>query len=608
MRPSDVGNSAVAPVGGMASAIEKSLAAPDAVTEAQVFWRLRRRLIGAALRSLLATSRLRAVLITLLTTFFWFGLYTLFFEGFTFLHQETQISPDLLARTIRSVFSVFFMSLTMMLTLSTGIILYGGLYRADETALLLTLPARTERVFLYKFQAAVAMSSWGFLLLASPMLVAYGVFVDAPWYYFALVGPFIVGFAFIPCSIGAIFCLLIARFLPLTRQYVVALFVLLMIGSVVWGGWSLASISQDGILSTAWLREMLARLRYSQHRMLPNWWLSAGLLEAARTHSRGPEDHPAADSIKFLCVIVANSLLLHQIAVWTAAKIFRDSYSGLMTEVSRRRRFITWPETLVFALVFFYPRQIRLLLVKDLRLFRRDPVQWSQFLIFFGLLGLYFLNIPSLRSGANQPYNGTMMISNLNLAVVGLILSTFTTRFIFPMISLEGRRFWVLGLLPVTRTRILWGKFLFAASGSTLASCSLVAASDLMLRVDLPVLVVHQVACVVLCVGLSGIAVGLGATLPNMREQSPAKIAAGFGGTLNLIVSAAFIAIVVLTTAIPTYRYASALDRAHILLEDHPEKWLFWLIASAVANVALGTAAVLLPMWAGLRAMRRMEF
>ena len=38
------------------------------------------------------------------------------------------------------------------------------------------------------------------------------------------------------------------------------------------------------------------------------------------------------------------------------------------------------------------------------------------------------------------------MISFLNLAVVGLILSTFTTRFIFPMLSLEGRRFWILSI------------------------------------------------------------------------------------------------------------------------------------------------------------------
>src|ERR1700690_3137540 len=90
------------------------------------------------------------------------------------------------------------------------------------------------------------------------------------------------------------------------------------------------------------------------------------------------------------------------------------------------------------------------LLVKDFPLFRRDPVQWSQFIISFGLLALYVVNIRRLSYIPNY----SAMIGFLNLAVVGLILSTFTTRFIFPMISLEGRRLWILGLLPIKRDSI----------------------------------------------------------------------------------------------------------------------------------------------------------
>ncbi len=46
------------------------------------------------------------------------------------------------------------------------------------------------------------------------------------------------------------------------------------------------------------------------------------------------------------------------------------------------------------------------------------------------------------------------------------------------MLSLEGRRFWILGMLPVRRESILWGKFLFAAVGSTLPCCGLILLSD----------------------------------------------------------------------------------------------------------------------------------
>ena len=52
-------------------------------------------------------------------------------------------------------------------------------------------------------------SSWGFFLLASPIMIAYGIVAGAPWYYYFLLVPLIVSFVYIPCSIGAICCMFI---------------------------------------------------------------------------------------------------------------------------------------------------------------------------------------------------------------------------------------------------------------------------------------------------------------------------------------------------------------------------------------------------------------
>ena len=41
--------------------------------------------------------------------------------------------------------------------------------------------------------------------------------------------------------------------------------------------------------------------------------------------------------------------------------------------------------------------------------------------------------------------------------------------------------------------------------------------------------------------------------MPDLRAHSPSKIAAGFGGTLNLVISAAYIVVVVLLTALPIH-------------------------------------------------------
>ena len=214
------------------------------------------------------------------------------------------------------------------------------------------------------------------------------------------------------------------------------------------------------------------------------------------------------------------------------------------------------------ALFFFLPHPIRLLILKDLRTFRRDPAQWSQFLIFFGLLAFYFLNIRRLGYDVQSPY-WRNLVSFLNLAVTALILSTFTSRFIFPLLSLEGRNFWVLGLLPLRREAILWGKFAFSAGISLVATEVLVVLSDLMLRMGPAMIALHVGMVAVLCLGLSGISVGLGARLPNLKETDPSKIAAGFGGTLNLLVSLVFIFPIVTALALPCHLYFAG--------QEHPE-------------------------------------
>src|SRR5208282_2408117 len=95
--------------------------------------------------------------------------------------------------------------------------------------------------------------------------------------------------------------------------------------------------------------------------------------------------------------------------------------------------------------------------------------------------------------------------------------------------------FWILGLLPLRRERLLWGKFAFSATWTLIASEGLVVISDAMIGMPLDLMSVHALAIGVIALGLSGISVGLGASFPNFRETDPSKIAVGFGGTLNLI-------------------------------------------------------------------------
>src|SRR5439155_21465831 len=100
----------------------------------------------------------------------------------------------------------------------------------------------------------------------------------------------------------------------------------------------------------------------------------------------------------------------------------------------------------------------RLLAAKDLITFFRDPLQWSQMAILFGLLALYVSNVRNMWTDLAEP-RLTLLIAFLNLTAVRLILDTFTNRFLFPLISLDGQHLWLLGLLPLPRIRLVLAKF-----------------------------------------------------------------------------------------------------------------------------------------------------
>ncbi len=581
---------------------EHALARPlSEAAEARLLWRIRGAMLLTSFKQTLAKARLRMTLVVLLSGFFWYGLFCLFFSGFEFL-RTTIDHPATHMQTVQAIYNVFFASLMMMLVLSSGIILYGGLYCSSETEFLLTTPIRPERIVLHKFQEAILFSSWGFLLLGSPMLVAYGLQNNAPWYYFAILPAFMGAFIYIPGGIGAIACMLLVHRLSKIHRHFFVFVCFLVLAAIVLFGWSFAAKTEGNLLTPLWFHEILGRLEFSEHRLLPSWWLSTGLLEAARRPDSPNGRAPWSESVLFLSLLISNALFLRVVAVWIGGRLYRESYSELRTERSRRKpskRF--WLDRAIMRFTPWLPTQMRLLVVKDLRLFRRDPVQWSQFIIFFGLLTLYFANIRRFNYDVN--YTAWVnMISFLNLAVIGLILSTFTTRFIFPMLSLEGRRFWILCMLPVQRDRILWAKFLFAAVGSAIPCCSLILLSDLMLQISPLVLAIHQMTCLLLCVGLSGIAVGLGAKMPDLREESPSKIAAGFGGTLSLVISAIYIILLVLLTALPSHFYLAAMQNDADLLPVR-----LWLFGGTAAALTLGLLATFVPMYIGRNAFRALE-
>lgn len=569
---------------------------PPSVDQAALFRRLRGRLLANGLRTTFRHSPLRPAMIFFCSVLVSGFVFLVSYAGFLFLRRSGQLSLG--GDIVGTLFDVLFLILGVFLVFSTGLVLYSSLFNNAETSFLLTRPVRADRVFAYKFQGAVAFSSWAFLLLGGPLLVAFGLARHAPWYFYLFLPAFFLGFVLLPGSLGGLLCLFVVNAVPRRRKQVLALLGLVVVGTL--GLWLFEIVR--AARPTSWNQEavnsLLDRFSFTRGLLVPSAWVARGLRAAARSDL----DRTAY----YLALVWSNGLMLYLLTAAASARLYRRGYNRLATGGTLRRRYGgAWLDRGVEALLPFVRRSTRLLLVKDFRTFRRDPQQWAQILIFTGLMSVYFTNIRRLFPGdidwAHQNF-----LSLLNLSTVCLLVCTYTGRFIYPLLSLEGRKFWVLGLLPLDREQLLWGKFAFSTTMVLGIAEALVVLSDLMLGMPWAAVGLHALTVAVLSAGLSGLSVGIGALLPNFREVDPSKIAVGFGGTLNLVAGLAFLLAELLLLDLPWHLGHGVDDpeSAGLLARFGRE-----LVAGGVAaGLALGAATVVVPLRMGAHALRRMEF
>jgi len=469
----------------------------------------------------------------------WLGLYFLFAGVFL------QINRTPLEATVAMpmVFNFFFLAMLVMLTLSNAIIAYSALFSRREAVYLLTAPLTPRDVVTLKYLESLALSSWSLVLLGLPLMMAMADEAGEPVFYVLFIA-FFLSFIPIPGALGLLLAWFAGRFFPRkTFRWVVVLAAIVATGLVITG---VRTMQVGDAQAELWLRQFLARMSFVESVFLPNNWVASGIDHAVYRRF--------SESLLYLGVTLANALFLSWLAVTIVSEYFDKAYDRASAGRSAGRRLASPASGGLAGLAFCYlPLPLRLVAAKDLRTFCRDPLQWAQLVILFGLLALYLTNMPTLRLEFGAT-NWFLAIPFLNLCAVTLILATFTCRFVFPLVSLEGQKLWLVGVLPMDRGRILQAKFAFSMTVTTLVAASAMTLAAMMLGLSALWTTVHLVVTVAICCGLCGFAVGFGARLPTFGETNAARIANGVGGTINLLASIALVALTLCGVGFATYR------------------------------------------------------
>jgi ABC-2 type transport system permease protein len=466
--------------------------------------------------------------------------------------------PGLGFLLVERLMFLLFAFLFVLLVFSNLVISYSNLFRNRETAFLLTLPVPPGTVFQWKLLESVALASWAFLFLVAPLLGAYGLHAQVAWHFYAVTPLLLALFIVLPGVLGAWAAIHVARFLDRRSfQVVTVLMAVAMVGAAA--VWLRSQPVTDELFESrilVVLDKLLTKTRFAESALLPSYWLSAGVLQWA--------EGAVVGATFFLMLLLSYALFFGWLAVFCTGGLFYEAVSAVQSRGSvfwqwdwfqRWQRHRTgralsprWLDQFFGTLRFFGP-DVRSIMVKDVRVFWRDTTQWGQTLVLFGLLGVYILNLRHFSHQLSNPF-WIHLVSYLNLGACALNLATLTTRFVFPQFSLEGKRVWIVGMAPRGLVRVVVAKYALACAASLVLTVGLMLLSCTMLHMSWLRTATFAGAVGVMTFTLNGLAMGLGALYPNLKEDHPSKIVSGFGGTLCLVLSFLYIVLGVLSLAL----------------------------------------------------------
>lgn len=510
----------------------------------RVHWRmLQVRTTSAASRSRLMSFTVIAFLIGYLVVSYW-----LFREGLAYVFRLPAAGALLGDRIIYLIFFCFF----LMLLFSVAVTVYISLYRSRDTRWLLTLPVSHRALFLWKCTEAAAFSSWGLAFILAPLLVAFAATRDVSAFYFVKAAFLILLFLILTSTLGSLLLITATRWMNRRQIAVgVAVAALLLIGSGVSTAFADRKLAENSGLGAAIaFQRVLHHTSAAVNRGIPSTWTAGTLVDWTRPFRR-------PGHLLYPTLLLSHSLFAILLLSMAGDRWFYRSWNrslqhsarqSLLREQRQNDDSIRTCRSQPSLLARLIGRPLAAVSRKDYLTFVREPAQWVQFSVVFGLLALYSTGLRRINGDLGQARD-LYLVAFLNLSVCALALSTLTTRFVYPQFSLEGRRLWILAMSPLPLPSIVTQKFVISTLCSGVVITGILLLGGYSLRLGTADTFFFAVAVALLALGLNGMAVGLGVLFPNLREANAAKIVSSFGGTLCLVGSFLYILVFVLILA-----------------------------------------------------------
>jgi ABC-2 type transport system permease protein len=546
------------------------------------------------LASAAAKGRKRTLIMVLVGLAFWALLFGLSFRVLKYF-QSVEVIGDLLAHHLLGMILMVFFSLLIFSHVVTAL---SNLYLSSDLELCHASPSPLEEVFLSRAIYTVIDSSWMVIVFGLPVMMAYAFVFKPGFGFYSSLLHMGLGVSLIAGALGILLTMILVRIFPAQRtRDIVMLLGVCGLGALYTMFRLLRPerlVDPDAFFSIA---QYMAALQGPDSPYLPTHWMTETLW-AYLSHASGK------DILFHSGLVWSTAGALTAINVWVAEAIYFSGFSKAQ-EAKRRRAARRLLDFFVAVIKRPFKPQLAAIIDKDLRVFFRDNSQWSQLLLLGALVVVYVYNFSVLPLD-KSPIRIEFLqneIAFLNVGLAGFVLSAVSVRFIFPAVSSEGAAFWIVQSSPVPLKRFLWAKFSLYLVPMLVLGEMLILLTNHLLDVTPFMMALSSLTMLLAVFGIVALGVGMGAMFPNFNHQNIAQVATGFGGLMFMIVSAAFVALVVVLEAGPVYVLVMAEIRG---VPVAGWQWLL-IVLSFCAVLLIMAAAVFKPMKMGLKALSQHE-
>ena len=427
-------------------------------------------------------------------------------------------------------------ALFAMIYLSAAVSALGALFMSKDLDLTLSAPLSPSEFLVGKTIDVGISVSWMVCTFSLPALFAFGLFYDGDIAFMIGAPLLCITFFAIATSLGMITALTFAALLPSKRVKPIVIFLVLVVLTT-----SLVLVTGFADSSSSGTSDPTAMIHNAAAAALNPWLPSSHCARALTSLLQKDYAIPALAAVEYIGLLSLLGFCMKAVFIRLYDRgLSRTRQTGVFFRIHSRNA-----QRISRLLFPFSSSSTRAIMTKEYKVFSRDITHTVQLGLLLGITFVYLYNYQLLQ-GPTRASNDVLAVWNIfllltNIALGSLVITSVCSRFVFPSVSLEGNTFWLMQAAPISLREMLKAKFKSWLAPVSCIGGVVFISGAMALNADVPLVLASCAAGILICHGLVGLGIGLGALFSQFEWEHSTQISTSIGSFIFMVVSMLFL-------------------------------------------------------------------